>query len=194
VARSVVIVGVSAGGLDAVCTLLGALPRDFGLAFVVVQHRSKDSNALCEVLAECTPLPVHEVTDKTPLAPGEVFLAPPDYHLFLEQGYFSLSLDAPELYSRPSIDVAFESAAESYGAEVVGIVLTGANHDGAKGLRRIVDRGGLAFVQDPATAEVGVMPAAAIKAVPEAEVLPLAGIARRLAALQQLEPDPRGSP
>ncbi|HEV2145871.1 MAG TPA: chemotaxis protein CheB [Longimicrobiaceae bacterium] len=192
VAPVLVMIGVSAGGLDAVCTLLRGLPEDFRMALVVVQHRSKDSDALCEVLQECTPLPVHEATDKASAEQGKVYLAPPDYHLLLEDGYFSLSTDAPEMYSRPSIDVAFESAADAYGARVVGVVLTGANHDGARGLRRIVDRGGTALVQDPATAEVAVMPAAALRAVPEAEVLTLPRIAERLLTLQTPPATPGG--
>jgi two-component system, chemotaxis family, protein-glutamate methylesterase/glutaminase len=183
VSRSLVVIGVSAGGLDAVCTLLGKLPADFRMAIVVVQHRSKDSDALCEVLESCTSLPIHEVTDKAPIEEGHVYLAPPDYHLLLEEGFFSLSTDAPEMYSRPSIDVAFESAADTYANKVVGVVLTGANHDGARGLRRIVDVGGVALVQDPATAEVPVMPKAALRAVPDAEALPLHALARRLVML-----------
>jgi two-component system, chemotaxis family, protein-glutamate methylesterase/glutaminase len=187
-------IGVSAGGLDALCTLFGQLPEDFELAIVVVQHRSKDSTALCEVLESCSRLPVEEVVDKSVIAPGRVHLAPPDYHLLVEDGFFSLSLDAPELYSRPSIDVAFQSAADTYGERVVGVVLTGANHDGAVGLGRIVERGGYAIVQDPATAEVPVMPRAAIAAVPEAKVLPLAGIAghiRSLSAPTRAAPEDR---
>ena len=190
-AREIVMVGVSAGGLDAVCTLLGGLPRDFRMSIVVVQHRSKDSDALCEVLQDCTPLAIQEVTDKASAEPGNVYLAPPDYHTLLEPGYFSLSTDAPEMYSRPSIDVAFESAADAYGERAVGVVLTGANHDGARGLRRMVDRGGLALVQDPRTAEVSVMPSAALRAVPEAEVLTLEGIAARLVTLQSSPARPR---
>lgn len=177
-------IGASAGGLDAVCSILSALPARLGAAVVVVQHRSKDSDALCEVWEGCTDLPVAEATDKMPIEPGYVYVAPPDYHLLVEAGFFSLSVDAPELYSRPSIDVAFESAADSYGGRVVGVVLTGANHDGSRGLRRIVDLGGHAIAQAPETAEVAVMPAAAIRAVPEAEVLLLEEIAGRLHALQ----------
>jgi two-component system, chemotaxis family, protein-glutamate methylesterase/glutaminase len=189
--REIVLIGVSAGGLDAVCLLLGKLPADFRLAMVVIQHRSKDSDALCEVLQECTALTVHEVTDKMDIEPGKVYLAPPDYHLIVDEGSFSLSLDAPELYSRPSIDVAFESAADTYGARAVGVVLTGANRDGSRGLRRIVDRGGYAIVQDPATAEVAVMPREALKAVPQAEVLTIPEIAAQLAKLQPAASAPR---
>jgi two-component system, chemotaxis family, protein-glutamate methylesterase/glutaminase len=185
VTPEIVMIGVSAGGLDALCTLLGGLEPDLTPALVLVQHRSKDSNALCEVLQRCTALPLHEVLDKATIQPGHVYLAPPDYHLLVEEGFFSLSTDAPQLFSRPSIDVAFESAAESYRERVVGVVLTGANHDGARGLREIGARGGRTLVQDPATAEVPVMPAAAIRAVPDAEVHTLQGIAECLNAYRR---------
>src|SRR5215208_3136962 len=118
-----------------------------------------------------------------PLAHGHVYVAPPDYHTLVERGYFSLSTDAPVRYSRPSIDVTFSSAADSYSHRTVGIVLTGANADGADGLRRISDRGGLAIVQDPASAESPTMPAAAQQAVPRARVMSLAGIVDFLASL-----------
>ena len=183
-AYDLVVIGVSAGGLDALCTLMSGLPADFALAVVIVQHRSKDSDALCEVLQDCSDFPLHEVLDKDSLAPGHIYIAPADYHLLVEKGHFSLSTDEPERYSRPSIDVTFMSAADSYGPRAIGIVLTGANADGSAGLRRIVERGGHAIVQDPATAEVAVMPRAALRAVPEAEVLPLAEIAGRLRRLQ----------
>lgn len=179
----IVMVGVSAGGLEAVCTILRGIPENFGMAIIVVQHRSKHSEALCEVLQDCSVLEVHEVMDKASIHRGHVYLAPPDYHLLVEEGYFALSVDAPEMFSRPSIDIAFESAANSYGARAVGVVLTGANHDGSRGLRHVVDRGGLALVQDPETAEVAVMPKAAILAVPEARVLSLVEIAAYLVTL-----------
>jgi two-component system chemotaxis response regulator CheB len=181
---AIVMVGASAGGLDAVCALLRGLPADLSFAVALVQHRSKESDALCEVLQGCSRLPVAEATDKTEIEPGHVYLAPSDYHLLVELGHFSLSTDAPEMYSRPSIDVAFESAADSYRDRVVGVVLTGANQDGSRGLRHVVDLGGRAIVQDPDTAEVRVMPTAALRAVPEAEVLPLPEIAARLRTLQ----------
>jgi two-component system, chemotaxis family, protein-glutamate methylesterase/glutaminase len=193
VARDLVMVGVSAGGLDALCVLLASLPADTGLALVIVQHRSKDSTALCEVLSSCGSVPVEEVVDKAALEPNRVYLAPPDYHLLVEEGFFSLSVDAPELYSRPSIDVAFQSAADSYRDRVIGVVLTGANHDGSIGLARIVEQGGAAVVQDPATAEVPTMPAAALRAVPDATVLPLERLAEFLVSLRRdsLSPEPR---
>jgi len=184
-AYELVVVGVSAGGLQALCTITGALTVDFTMAMVVVQHRSKDSYALCDVLQECTPLPIQEITDKEPITGGRVYLAPPDYHVLLERGYFSLSVDEPIRYSRPSIDLMFETAADAYGADAIGVVLTGANHDGAYGLRQIVDRGGAAIVQDPATAEVPVMPRAALAAVPEATLATVEEIAPLLMALQR---------
>ncbi|HYH80865.1 MAG TPA: chemotaxis protein CheB [Longimicrobium sp.] len=177
-------VGVSAGGLFALRTLVAALPAGFDIPIAVVQHRSKDSEALCELLQECTPLTVGEANDKEPVQPGRVYVAAPDYHLLVERGYFVLSVDEPVRYSRPSIDVMFASAADAYGADVIGIVLTGANADGSRGLQKIVQRGGYAIVQDPATAEVKVMPQSALKAVPGACVLPLERIGPHLAAIR----------
>jgi two-component system chemotaxis response regulator CheB len=179
-----VVVGVSAGGLDALRTLVSGLPDDFGLSIAIVQHRAKDSQALCSLLQDCCSLKVYEVEDKQGIDGGAVYLAPPDYHLLIERGHFALSTEAPVVFSRPSIDVMFESAAEAYGQRVVGVVLTGANTDGAKGLRRIVDRGGRAVVQDPQSAEVRIMPEAAVREVPAACVLPLAEIAAFLVELQ----------
>jgi two-component system, chemotaxis family, protein-glutamate methylesterase/glutaminase len=187
VKRDVAVVGVSAGGLDALCRLLRGLPERFAFALILVQHRSRDSDALCEVLQTCAGIPVMEAVDKDPVEPGRVYLAPADYHLFIDEGHFALSLDAPEFFSRPSIDLTFESVADAYGSRAIGLVLTGANRDGARGLRRIVARGGLALVQDPGTAEVPVMPLAALQEVPEAETVTLDDAATRLCALAPLE-------
>ncbi|MFN2565341.1 MAG: chemotaxis protein CheB [Gemmatimonadaceae bacterium] len=187
----IVVVGTSWGGLAALRTLAGGLPRDFGLPVAVVQHRHKDSDRLlATLLQERTPLQVCEVEDKQPILPSFVFIAPPDYHLLIERGHFSLSTDAPVRYSRPSIDVAFASAADSYGPRAVGIVLTGANADGAQGLARIAERGGLTIVQSPATAESPTMPRAALEAVPSARVLPIPAIADLLATLPGAAPRP----
>jgi two-component system chemotaxis response regulator CheB len=179
-----VAVGVSAGGLLALRTLVSGLPADFDIPVAVVQHRSRDSELLCDLLQECSRLEVAEASDKEAIVPGRVYVAAPDYHLLVEPGYFSLSTDEPVRFSRPSIDVMFSSAADAYALDVIGVVLTGANSDGARGLRKIVDRGGHAIVQDPATAEVRVMPQAALKAVPEACVLPMDEIAPYLAAIR----------
>lgn len=183
----IVVVGVSAGGLSALQTLLGGLKGSFNVAVVLVQHRSKESDALCELLQDAAMLPVHEATDKMPIEAGLVYLAPPDYHLLVEDGFFSLSTEEPVMYSRPSIDLALDSAADAYGPRAVGVVLTGANRDGARGLRRLVDAGGYGIVQDPASAEVAVMPAAALRAVPEAQCIPLAGIAAHIRSLPGAE-------
>jgi two-component system chemotaxis response regulator CheB len=185
----IVVVGSSWGGLAAVRELVGRLPRDFGLPVVVVQHRHKDSDRLlASLLQDRTLLTVCEVEDKQPILPSFVFVAPPDYHLLVERGHFSLSTDAPVRYSRPSIDVAFTSAADAYGRRAVGVVLTGANADGAAGLVSIAERGGLPIVQSPATAESPTMPQAALDAVPSARVLPIPAIAELLATLPAAAP------
>ncbi len=187
-AASIAVLGTSWGGLNALSRILAGVPADFPLPIVVVQHRGRDAAGLLgELLQATTPLTVREVEDKEPIVAGTVHLAPPDYHLLVEQGYFSLSVDPPVRFSRPSIDVTFGSASDAYGAGVIGVVLTGANDDGAGGLRCIVDRGGRALVQDPETAESGVMPRAALRSVPEAEVVPLDAIAGRLTALSRVE-------
>lgn len=181
---SVVVIGTSWGGLAALAKLLGDLPADFSIPVVVVQHRSKDSERLLpELLQDATRLKVCDVEDKDPLTPGTVHLAPADYHALIDGGSISLTIEDPVRFSRPSIDVLFSSAADTYGPGTIGVVLTGANEDGSRGLKQIVHRGGRALVQDPRTAEIPTMPAAAIKAVPTAEVLPLKKIAPRLIEL-----------
>lgn len=184
VGYDLVVVGTSWGGLSALRTLVGGLPDSFQMAVTLVQHRHKDSDHLLRaLLQERSSLEVCEVEDKMPLEHGHIYVAPPDYHTLVERGHFSLSTEAPVRYSRPSIDVTFSSAADAYAHRTVGIVLTGANADGADGLRRISDRGGLAIVQDPSTAESRTMPNAAQKAVPRARVMTLEGIAAFLSSL-----------
>jgi len=141
----------------------------------VAQHRHPDSleGALAELLHLRTDRPVLDVEDKMPIANRHVFVAPPDYHLLVERGLFALSTDERIQFSRPSIDVLFESAAYAYGPGVIGIILTGANEDGAAGLARIKERGGVALVQDPAGAVRRTMPDAAIAATAADAVLPL---------------------
>lgn len=180
----IAIIGTSWGGLAALRTVVGGLPSDFQLPIVVVQHRHRDSDALlARFLQDLTHLRVCEVEDKQPIEPGRVVVAPANYHLLIENGYFSLSTEAPVRYSRPSIDVTMASAATTYGHRTVGVVLTGANADGADGLRRIAASGGMAVVQDPGDAEVSAMPAAALNAVPTARVFPLGRIGPFLGAL-----------
>ena len=181
---SVVAIGTSWGGLAALTKLLGELPVDFRIPVVVVQHRSKDSERLLvQLLQDATELKVCEIEDKDPLTPGTVHVAPANYHVLIENGYASLTVEEPVRFSRPSIDVMFSSAADTYGSAAIGVVLTGANEDGARGLAHIVKRGGLALVQDPKTAEIPIMPEAAMRAVPTSQVLPLDALAPRLLEL-----------
>lgn len=183
-AYRIVVIGTSWGGLQALRCIGSALPPSFPLPVVAVQHRHRDSDHLLqELVQDRSVIPVSEVEDKEPMQAGHLYIAPPDYHLLIEDGYVILSTEEPVRFSRPSIDVAFATAASSYGAGVIGVVLTGANADGSEGLRRIVQRGGRAIVQDPAEAASGIMPAAAVSAVPEAEVLPIERIGPRLVEL-----------
>jgi two-component system, chemotaxis family, protein-glutamate methylesterase/glutaminase len=184
VASEIAVIGTSWGGLAALHLILAALPKSFALPIVVVQHRHKDSGQfLPRVLQEDTRLCVCEVEDKAPIVGGNVYIAPANYHVLVERGHLALSTEEPVSFSRPSIDVTFMSAADAYRAGAVGIVLTGANADGARGLKRIVDRGGIAIVQRPETAESPVMPTAALSFVPTARVLTLAGIGSFLGSL-----------
>ncbi len=178
---SIVVVGASWGGLAALSCLIGGLPRDFEVPVAVVQHRSRHlDNLLTGLLQDATSLTVVDVEDKEPLLPGNVYVAPANYHMLVDNGHLSLSTDPLVRFSRPSIDVTFHSAADTYLGATIGVILTGANDDGARGLRHIVDRGGRAVVQDPATAESPVMPHAAQRAVPEATIVPLAAMAETL--------------
>jgi two-component system, chemotaxis family, protein-glutamate methylesterase/glutaminase len=160
-----VVVGGSWGGLDALGTLLDALPRDFGPPIAAVLHRRADGGeALPRIIGERGRRQVREVHDKDPIEPGRVYLAPSDYHALVEPGRFALSTEGKVRYSRPSIDVLFESAADSYRERLLGVLLTGTGTDGAAGMGSIKRRGGLTVAEDPRTAERGEMPAAAIAA------------------------------
>ena len=181
IATSIIVIGASWGGLSALSRLIGSLPPDFHVPVAIVQHRSAHAdNLLVSLLQDVTPLRVVDVEDKEPLVPQSVFIAPANYHMLVEHGHLSLTTDPMVRFSRPSIDVTFVSAADMYLGATIGVILTGANDDGSRGLRHIVDRGGRALVQDPATAESPVMPIAALRVVPEAAVVPLNQIAPRL--------------
>lgn len=182
----IIAIGSSAGGFEAMCRIVSRLPADFGIPVALVQHRAKDSRVLAELLQDCSAIRVVEVEDKQPIEPGCAYIAPPDYHMLVDGGAFALSTEGLVGYSRPSIDVFFDSVADEYGPGAIGVVLTGANTDGAKGLRKIVARGGQAIIQDPETAEVDVMPRGAQKLVSRAKLLTLDGIAEHLIALEQL--------
>jgi two-component system, chemotaxis family, protein-glutamate methylesterase/glutaminase len=180
----IVVVGTSWGGLDAMRTLLDGLPSEYEMPMILVQHRSRDSDALlARILQERTRLRVCEVEDKQPVDAGAVYIAPANYHTLVEEGHFSLSTEAPVRYSRPSIDVTMMSAAATYGHRTVGVILTGSNNDGSAGLRRVVDAGGMGVIQDPATAVAIQMPAAALQSVPTARVFRLERLATFLGTL-----------
>jgi two-component system, chemotaxis family, protein-glutamate methylesterase/glutaminase len=180
VSSQVVVMGTSAGGLRALEAVLRRLPADFPLPIVAVQHRSKESEAFAQVMQSLVALPVHEAEDKEPIEGPGVYLAPPDYHLLVEPGRLALSTDEPVGFSRPSIDVLFESAADAYGENVIAVLLTGANRDGSVGLARVREVGGFAIVQDPRTAESPEMPSAAIACGAVDQVVPLERIAGEL--------------
>jgi two-component system chemotaxis response regulator CheB len=176
-----IVIGASSGGLKAVQILLEGLPRTFPTPLAVVLHRHKEADDLLQpALQKHSALPVTEVLDKETIQPGHVYIAPADYHLLVEPTHFSLSTDDLVLYARPSIDVLFESAAYVFGEMVIGVILTGASQDGARGAAEIQRRGGTVIVQDPATAESPMMPAAALAATRTRLVQPLNQIAATL--------------
>ena len=179
-----IVVGTSLGGMNALQTILRSLPGAFPVPLAVVQHRHKASNeGLPAFLRRQTDLKVVDAEDKQPIRKGCVYLAPANYHLLVERGAFSLSVDEAVAYSRPSIDVLFESAADAYGANLLSVVLTGANEDGARGAERIKKRGGFVIVQDPKTAEAPAMPQGTIDRVRVDRILPLDRIAPYLIEL-----------
>lgn len=180
-----VVVGGSWGGLDALGKVFSVLDRSCDLSVAVALHRAASSpeGALVSYLQARCPLPVSEAEDKEPIEAGRVYLAPADYHLLIEHRRFALSIDAPVHYSRPSIDVLFETAADAYGKAAVAVVLTGANDDGCRGVLRVKHRGGVTMVQDPCTAVRREMPDAAIATGAVDKVLALDEIAAALNAL-----------
>ena len=177
-----VVVGASAGALDALSRILPALSQRFRLPVIVVVHLPADKRSLLAELfdAKCR-IPVREIEDKEPIAGGTIYFAPPNYHVLVEDDRtLSLSCDQPVLFSRPSIDVLFESAADVYGSALIAIILSGANQDGAEGLRAVVKANGTALVQSPDDAFASEMPKAAISACPNATVISLDAIAAYL--------------
>ena len=188
-AARAVAIGASAGGMDALLALLPGLPASYALPIVVVLHLANDrSSLLSDVFAQRTALRVQEAADKEPLAPGTVYFAPPGYHLLLESDRsFSLSCDAPMHFSRPSIDVLFESAADALGVGLAAVLLTGASEDGAAGLAHVGRAGGLTVVQDPDEARHPEMPRAALALRAPDYVLALPGIQALIANLEPLQ-------
>lgn len=160
-----VVIGVSTGGVSALKRLLGALPVDFPIPVLVTTHITPDSDdALAILLDSFCAIRVKEADEQEATTSATVYLAPANYHLLLERsGNLSLSIDPPVNFARPSVDVLFESAAEVYGPEVIGVILTGAGFDGSRGLLKIKNNGGMTIVQDPADAETDSMPRSALK-------------------------------
>ena len=183
-----VALGASYGGLYALMDLLGALTTDFPAPIVIVQHRSHDhdEHRLAQVLARYSVLPVKDADHGELLEPAQVYLAPSDYHVLVDGGRIELTVDDLVMFSRPSIDVLFESAARAYGAQVVGVLLTGYGRDGSAGMRAIRNAGGVTIAQDPESALQGAMPRHAIEAGGVSEVLPLDAIAPRLLELSRV--------
>jgi len=181
-----VVIGASAGGVSALMQILPGLPRSYRLPIIVVLHvKSGRHNQLVEVFQQKLAIPVREAGDKDDVNPGTLYFAPAGYHLLLENDRsFSLSCDAPLHFARPAIDITMETAADVYGANLAGVLLTGANDDGAAGVAAIGNAGGLTVVQDPDEAEVSVMPQEAINIRPPDLVLPLEQIRRLLLKLE----------
>lgn len=180
-----VVVGASAGAIQALSAILPALPATYRLPVLVVVHVPSDGDSLLASLfqAKCRTV-VKEAEDKEPLAAGTIYFAPSDYHLLVEpDATLSLSADEPVLHSRPSVDVLFESAADAFGPGVIGVILTGANSDGADGLGAICAAGGQALVESPGTAFAPAMPTAALARCPRAKPMSLAAIASYLVEL-----------
>ncbi|MFO6425277.1 chemotaxis protein CheB [Motilimonas sp. KMU-193] len=179
------VIGVSAGGLKAMCSILPLLPADFPVSVIIVQHRKHMAgDYLVEYLAERCQLAVRLALPGQPIAPSVIYIAPSGYHLLVERNAtFSLSIDARVNYSIPAIDVLFESAAICYQQQLIGLILTGANHDGSLGLKTIQQYQGLTLVQSPESAEYPEMPAAAIATAKVDHILPLPEIARFLIQL-----------
>jgi two-component system chemotaxis response regulator CheB len=181
-------VGASLGGTNALRTLLAGLPAGFGLPLAIVQHRGADGGVegvspLPHLLTMGASLAMREPCDHEPIAPGVAYLAPAGYHLLVERGHFTLSLEGPVAFARPSIDALFESAAEAYGRALVAVLLTCSSEDGASGIQAVARRGGLTIVEDPASAHSPVAGRSALALTRVHHVLPLARIAQVLAGM-----------
>jgi two-component system chemotaxis response regulator CheB len=177
-----IVIGGSAGAVEALDSLLPALPPGFPAAVFIVLHLPREGpSILPEIFAAKCLLPVEEAEDKAPVRPGTIYFAPPDYHLLIEEGPFlALSVDDPVNFSRPSVDVLFESAADVYGSSLMGVILSGASADGAEGLAAVHSAGGVTVVQEPQSAAVPLMITSALQRCAADCVLPLAEIAALL--------------
>ncbi len=189
-----IVIGASAGGTAALTPILSCLPAGLPLPVVVVQHlHPQQESAVLLYQPNASALRLKEADDKEALAAGVVYFAPPNYHLLIEDNHtFALAIDEKVNFTRPSIDVLFESAADVFGRQLIGVILSGANHDGAAGLRTVKRRGGLAIVQDPATAEVAYMPNEAIAATKVDFILSPGEIGKQLIELAHAHARPGG--
>ena len=181
---AIIVIGASLGGMRALEVILPTLPKSFTIPIAIVLHRHAQSGEIVtKHIQKYTELTVREPEDKEPIAPG-IFVAPADYHLLVEPGWFGLSLDPPEVYARPAIDVLFESAATAFGRQVVGVILSGASTDGARGTACVRELGGIVVAQNPVTAEVARMPKAAV-AIGVDHTLELASIGPWLSGVEE---------
>lgn len=173
-----VVIGVSSGGMKALKAIFSALPGDLNIAIMIVQHLSPRSDKeWIRLLNAQSNLNIKEADEKEKIEKGNVYIAPPNYHLLVEKNKtFSLTIDERVNFARPSIDVLFESAADAYRNKLIGMILTGSNHDGTKGMKQIKKNGGLTIAQDPESAESATMPAAVIAEIQVDYILPLNGI------------------
>jgi two-component system chemotaxis response regulator CheB len=180
-----VVIGASSGGVEALAALLPALPANFHPALFIVLHLPRERpSLLVEIFRHRCARPIREAEDKEPVEPGTVYFAPPDYHLLVEKNLqIALSTDEPVHFSRPSIDVLFESAADAYGSRLLGVILTGANQDGAAGLFAVHRAGGVTVAQQPDTAQAPLMVVSALQRSPADFVLSLDEIAKLLGDL-----------
>ena len=183
-----IVIGVSAGGMNALKFMFSLLPEAFSIPIIIVQHISPRSDSQwITLLNDKSNLCIKEADEKERIEKGKVYFAPPNYHLMVGSNKtFSLTIEERVNFARPSIDVLFESAADVYKSKLTGVVLTGSNNDGTKGMKRIKECGGLTIVQDPATAESGYMPASVIGAMQVDYILPLDGIVNLLVKTAEL--------
>jgi two-component system chemotaxis response regulator CheB len=180
-----IVIGASAGGVEALGLILPALPAKFGASLLIVLHLPRERpSLLVEIYEKRCALPIREADDKEPIEPGTVYFAPPDYHMLVERNrQIALSTDEPVHFSRPSVDVLFESAADVYADRLLGVILTGANEDGAAGLHAVHRAGGVTVVQQPDSAKVPLMVVSALQRNPADFVLSLPQIAELLVGL-----------
>jgi two-component system chemotaxis response regulator CheB len=177
-----IVIGVSSGGMNALKFIFSTLPADFSIPIIIVQHVSaRSDNEWINLLNNKSNLTIKEADEKDKIETGNVYIAPANYHLLIETDKtFSLTIDEHVNFARPSIDVLFESAAEAYKNSLIGVVLTGSNNDGAKGIKRIKELGGMVIIQDPKTAESSTMPESAIATVQPDYILSLEEIVQLL--------------